>query len=165
MPAWGRWIGIGLPGLSLPSRLAALCQAALCSVAPCHPLSHTGYVAIGFSDRPGRMGPADAYAGWVDASGVAHVVDFATTGHSISTPDLQQDASGVSGTKANGRLSITFTRKLDTAVCPTYWLGSNVRAPILPLCLLSSGSNVHGHALPLAATCRMPLIGSSGMPT
>ena len=84
-----------------------------------HSHSPTGYVAIGFSDRPGRMGPADAYAGWVDASGVAHVVDFATTGHSITAPDLQQDASGVSGTKANGMLALTFSRRLNTAVCPS----------------------------------------------
>lgn len=33
---------------------------------PCTP---TGYLAIGFSDVAGKMGPADAYVGWVDGNG------------------------------------------------------------------------------------------------
>ena len=131
------------------------------------PSSFTGYVAIGFSDRAGRMGPADAYAGWVDASGVAHVVDFATTGHSITAPDLQQDASEVSGTKANGVLSITFTRKLDTGVCPCHWLWKSGGAGLLvgrpsgpgPIPSLAEGMKWF-----TAASCRMLLTGSSRTP-
>ena len=81
------------------------------------PACIAGYVSIGFSDIAGKMGPADCYAGWVDGSNVAHVVDFGTTGHSITAPDVHQDGSVVSGSKANGVLTITFSRKLNTGVC------------------------------------------------
>jgi hypothetical protein len=30
----------------------------------------SGYLAIGFSDMAGKMGPADAYVGWVASNGV-----------------------------------------------------------------------------------------------
>lgn len=83
--------------------------------ASCH---CSGYVAIGFSDAAGRMGPADAYVGWVDAGGVAQVVDFTTNSRSVNAPDPQQDASAVSGGTAGGVLTVTFTRKLDTKVRP-----------------------------------------------
>lgn len=86
-----------------------------------HIRTRTGYVAIGFSDRAGMMGPADAYAGWVDASGVAHVTDFSTSGHSINSADSQQDATGVSGSKASGVLRVTFTRALNTKVWEAGW--------------------------------------------
>ena len=81
----------------------------------CCPLP--GYVSIGFSDRAGKMGPADAYAGWVDGSGTGHVLDFSTNGHSIEVSEAQQDATLVSSTLVNGVLTISFTRALDTKVC------------------------------------------------
>jgi len=38
-------------------------------------------------DVAGSMGPADAYAGWIDGAGVVHVVDFSTTAdHTINPP-------------------------------------------------------------------------------
>jgi hypothetical protein len=77
----------------------------------------TGYVAMGFSDVAGRMGPADAYVGWVDASGAAQVVDFTTNSRSVNAPDPQQDVSAVSATMVGGMLTVTFTRKLDTKAC------------------------------------------------
>ncbi len=76
-----------------------------------------GYVAIGFSDVAGRMGPADAYVGWVDGSGTAQVVDFTTNSRTVNGADPQQDSTQVSGSLANGALKLTFTRLLDTKVC------------------------------------------------
>ena len=78
--------------------------------------SCAGYVSIGFTGIAGKMGPADTYAGWFDGS-VAHVIDFSTKqGYSINLPDAQQDAVNVSASISNGVLSVTFSRKLDTAV-------------------------------------------------
>ena len=83
-------------------------------------LYSAGYVSIGFSDVAGLMGPADAIAGWVDASGVAHVLDFATDAYyGIVLGEAQQDATVTTGAlnAASGVLSITFRRSLDTKVC------------------------------------------------
>ena len=80
--------------------------------------SCAGYVAIGFTDRAGRMGPGDSCAGWLDASGAAQVVDVSTTrSKGVLMPEAQQDCHAVSGSLANGVLSVTFRRKLDTEVC------------------------------------------------
>ena len=76
-----------------------------------------GYVAIGFSVRAGRMGPADSCAGWVDANGTAHVVDLATTRRDVVMSERQQDCHVLSGSSKDGVLSITFWRYLDTNVC------------------------------------------------
>ena len=79
-----------------------------------------GYVSIGFTGIAGKMGPADTYAGWVDVAG-AHVIDFSTKqGYSINLPDAQQDAVNVSASISNGVVAVTFSRKLDTAVCVVY---------------------------------------------
>ena len=88
-----------------------LCQATPTSCA-------AGYVAIGFTDNFGEMGPADVYVGFLDKNGTPHVVDSWTgEGHSPQAPDTQQDAIPISGSLANGVLTITFLRLLDTKVC------------------------------------------------
>ena len=88
-----------------------------------------GYVSIGFTGIAGKMGPADTYTGWVDVAG-AHVIDFSTKqGYSINLPDAQQDAMNVSASISNGVLTVTFSRKLDTAVCV-------VHDVLCPFCLL-----------------------------
>ena len=88
-----------------------MCQATPTSCA-------AGYVAIGFTDNFGEMGPADVYVGFLDKNGTPHVVDSWTgEGHSPQAPDTQQDAIPISGSLANGVLTITFLRLLDTKVC------------------------------------------------
>ena len=101
--------------------MGTLCQGSLCCLIadPWGPMSlSSGYVAIGFSDSAGSMGPADAYAGWIDASGAAHVVDFSTSGHTVNAADTQQDGTVVAGALTNGVLTITFQRALNTQARP-----------------------------------------------
>eukprot|EP00667_Euglena_gracilis_P020528 EG_transcript_22250 len=75
----------------------------------------TGYVSIGFSDWAGVMGPADAYAGWVDGNGQVQAVDFSTRYRDINSLDAQQDVQAVSGSRdSSGVLKVTFSRRLDT---------------------------------------------------
>jgi hypothetical protein len=65
------------------------------------------------------MGPADAIAGWVNASGMANVLDFATdANYGIVLGEVQQDAIAMSGSldAVSGMLTITFRRALDTQV-------------------------------------------------
>eukprot|EP00667_Euglena_gracilis_P032458 EG_transcript_49782 len=47
----------------------------------------TGYIAFGLANSPGVMGPADAYAGWVDSSGSVRALDFSTNQGFINAPD------------------------------------------------------------------------------
>ena len=75
-----------------------------------------GYVAIGFTDVPHDMGPADVYIGFLDNLGNPHVVD-AFTMPMPHPPDAQQDAIPISGSLVNGVLSITFLRRVSTGVC------------------------------------------------
>eukprot|EP00667_Euglena_gracilis_P005098 EG_transcript_5132 len=86
----------------------------------------SGYVAIGFSDRAARMGPADAYAGWVDGSGQAYAVDFSTNSdQTINDPDPQQDVTNVTGSRdGSGRLNVSFSRRLDTQDAQDRVIGS-----------------------------------------
>eukprot|EP00667_Euglena_gracilis_P008809 EG_transcript_8924 len=74
----------------------------------------SGYVSIGFSDSSGSMGPADAYAGWVDSSGTVHVIDFTTTHRDVNPPDAVQNVFAVSGSSAVGTLTVMFSRPLST---------------------------------------------------
>ncbi len=77
-------------------------------------------MSIGFSDLAGKMGPADAYAGWIDVTGAARVVDFSTDNqHNAKAADAVQNANNVSASFSNGMLSVTFVRALDTKACPT----------------------------------------------
>ena len=102
----------GILGHGSPIPLCLLIWGGQCYAAA----SCAGYVSIGFTGIAGKMGPADTYAGWVDATG-AHVIDFSTKlGYSINLPDAQQDAVNVSASISNGVLAVTFSRKLDTAV-------------------------------------------------
>jgi hypothetical protein len=62
------------------------------------------------------MGPGDSCAGWLDANGTAQAVDLSTKGHAVLMPEAQQDCVAEAGSLANGMLTVTFRRKLDTLV-------------------------------------------------
>ena len=75
----------------------------------------TGYVSVGFTDVSGKMGPADVYFGWLDASGTPQLSDRTNgAGYVQNAPDAQQDGQVQSASISGGRLSVTFTRALDT---------------------------------------------------
>ena len=75
----------------------------------------TGWVAVGFTDISGKMGPADVYFGWLDASGTPQLSDRTNgAGYVQNAPDAQQDGQVQSASISGGRLSVTFTRALDT---------------------------------------------------
>ena len=77
-----------------------------------------GYVAVGFTDVPGKMGPADAYVLFLDPNGVAQCVDTTTgAAHASFPPDAHQDCQALSGLLFNGTLTISFSRLLNTGVC------------------------------------------------
>ena len=67
---------------------------------------------------PEAMAPADVYVGFLDSNFTPHVVDSTTEPpFKRELPDAQQDVAVLGGGYANGVLSFTFARLLDTRVC------------------------------------------------
>ena len=115
---WGQMASLTFPNrLELGSEVDAsgwvACPSHLGSGRFC-----AGYVAIGFTDVMGKMGPADVYVLFVDDGGVARCVD-STTGatYNMFPPDPEQNCVALSGIVSNGTLNMTFSRLLDTGVC------------------------------------------------
>jgi hypothetical protein len=80
----------------------------------------TGWVAVGFNDRP-LMAGADMYVGWVSRkTGAATVLDTHAVGRSPPRVDAEHgghnDATHLFGIldTVNGSLTVQFTRALDT---------------------------------------------------
>jgi len=74
--------------------------------------SATGYVAIGFSEILGHMGPADVYVAWLDPSGQPHVLDASTNATHHLTADAVQNTVPLGGSLVNGTLAVWFQRPL-----------------------------------------------------
>ena len=106
---------------------------------------------MGFADGEEVMAPADVYVGFLDSNFTPHVMDSRTEApFEREAPDAQQDAVVLSGGYADGVLSFTFARLLDTTVCGL-WLrcsllisripashGSLVKAgPLFPVAIAS----------------------------
>ena len=99
----GRWAGSG--GWAA---LFLACSASL----------FAGYVAIGFTNVTGKMGPADVYVLFLDRNGVAQCVDTRTgEGHTPYLPDGHQDCVALSGVLTDGVLTMSFSRLLTPEVC------------------------------------------------
>jgi hypothetical protein len=148
-------------GTGAPHQAARQAGPAGASALRAPPLRPTGYVAIGFTDKAGRMGPGDSCAGWLDASGTAQAVDLSTRGHSVVMPEAQQDCFAEAGSLVNGVLSVTFHRKLDTqvCVCPVVLPLGSARPPVprAPSHLVTSHCQTPVHQRPLPHLPHLPL--------
>lgn len=75
----------------------------------------TGYVSLGFGDAYGVMSPADMYVGWIDVNGVAVLSDrYLAHGYDNPTIDSTQDGTLISAEVIEGRLTVVFTRAVNT---------------------------------------------------
>jgi hypothetical protein len=74
----------------------------------------TGWVAIGF-DPTVKMKDADMVFGWVDGSGVPHILDCFSTGEfGPHPPDESDDILTYGGIESGGKTIIEFERNLQT---------------------------------------------------
>jgi len=75
----------------------------------------SGYVSIGLASSPGLMSPADVYAGFPSsASSSGFVVSDRSNAGRSSPADATQNVLGVTGEMVNGRMTVSFSRDLNT---------------------------------------------------
>ena len=72
-----------------------------------------GYLGVGFGTAFGTMCPADIYLGW-RSTNFPIVDSWCGSGENSVVTDTHQDATGASGSYANGVTSVSFVRPLNT---------------------------------------------------
>lgn len=73
----------------------------------------SGWIGIGLSLSSGHVN-SDMYVGWVDSAGNVIVLDTFSNAFIQPVYGSQQDATDVSGSLANGKVTITFTRLFNS---------------------------------------------------